>query len=53
MATTTRTKRKASMSTKRPPRKLSRAELLKIAKKNPPPQSWFDETDVPFVPTKD
>jgi hypothetical protein len=23
--------------------------LLEWAKKNPPPQSWFDETDFPFV----
>jgi hypothetical protein len=28
---------------------LSQADLERIAAKNPPPQSWFDETDDPFV----
>jgi len=33
-------------------KKRRHAELLKLAQKYPPPQSWFDETDIPFVPTK-
>jgi len=27
--------------------------LLKLAKKHRPPQSWFDQTDCPFEPTKE
>jgi hypothetical protein len=27
--------------------------LLKLAKKNRPPQSWFEQTDCPFEPTKE
>jgi len=50
MAKKTQSKTKRAAKTRK---KLSHAELLKLARKYPPPQSWFDETDLPFVPTKD
>ena len=28
------------------------AKLLRLAKTHPPPQSWFDRTDLAFVPTR-
>jgi hypothetical protein len=51
----------ASHPSRRKPRKkakkrvqpLSNAKLLKLAQKHRPPQSWFDQTDLPFVPTRD
>jgi hypothetical protein len=52
-ATITHPKRKPAKAAKRPPRKLTNAKLLKLASKHRPPQSWFDETDVPFKPAKD
>jgi hypothetical protein len=36
-----------------PARRLSNAKLQKLAAEHRPPQSWFDQTDVPFTPTKD
>ena len=52
---TTRSKRPRTKakSPKRAPAKASNAKLLKLAKKNPPPQSWFDRNDLPFTPRKD
>jgi hypothetical protein len=59
-SSTARAKQQAKA--KRPPRaarrkpsnsKLPNAKLLKLAKRNPPPQSWFDATDLPFTPRKD
>lgn len=32
---------------------LTHAQLVEIAKRNPPPQSWYDETDDPFAPVED
>ncbi|MEA2709003.1 MAG: hypothetical protein QOF78_1604 [Phycisphaerales bacterium] len=53
-STTTRAKRPLKATPpKRAPAKASNAKLLKLAKKNPPPQSWFDQTDLPFTPRKD
>jgi hypothetical protein len=46
-------KRKAAKAGKRSHRKLSNAKLLKLAAKHRPPQSWFEQTDVPFKPAKD
>jgi len=34
-------------------KKMTTAKLLKLAEKHRPPQSWFDQTDVPFTPTKE
>lgn len=45
--------RKRRLKLTKAPSRLSNAKLLKLAAKNPPPQHWFDETDVPFVPQKD
>jgi hypothetical protein len=54
MATTpTRNKQNGRKPTKKRPRRISNAKLLKLAKKHRPPQSWFDDTDVPFTPAKD
>jgi hypothetical protein len=36
-----------------PPKRLANARLLKLVARHRPPQSWFEQTDVPFTPTKD
>lgn len=36
----------------RKPIPVSNRKLIALAKKNPPPQSWFEETDLPFVPVR-
>jgi hypothetical protein len=50
---TTRPKRPRKKARKAPSKPLTNAQLLKLAAKHRPPQSWFDETDLPFTPTKD
>ena len=52
-ASTTRakpTKRAARKPTAKAP--LSNARLLKLAKKNRPPQKWYDEDVNPFEPKR-
>ena len=36
----------------RRPIPVSNKKLIALAKKNPPPQTWFEETDLPFVPVR-
>jgi hypothetical protein len=49
----TRAKRPRKKARKEPARQLTNAKLLKLAAKHKPPQHWFDDTDLPFTPTKD
>jgi hypothetical protein len=53
-ATTSTTKKSAARKAapKRPRRKLSNAQLLKLAARSRPPQSWFDDTTDPTRPEK-
>jgi hypothetical protein len=53
MAATTATRRKKKSTSKKAPRRMSNAQLLKLAEKHRPPQSWFEQNDLPFTPTKD
>jgi len=54
MASTTTPLRPARRkAVKSPLKRLSNTKLRKLAAKHRPPQSWFDQTDLPFTPTKD
>jgi len=49
-------KKTAAAAKPKKPRRTDAAQaqrLLKLAKKHRPPQSWFDQTDCPFEPTKE
>jgi len=46
-------KRKRTVATKTLVQRLPNPKLLKLAAKHRPPQSWFDQSDVPFTPAKD
>jgi hypothetical protein len=42
---------KPAKKRKAPPRQLTNARLLKLAAKNRPPKSWYDEQDDPTKPS--
>jgi hypothetical protein len=51
-ASTTNLKRATRKKTRKHTQKLSNAQLLKIAARSRPPQSWYDETTDPTKPQK-
>ena len=44
----TKAKSKLAKATRRKDRKLSGAQLLRLAQKHKPPQEWYDEVTDPF-----